>query len=485
MSGICEHCDCESESLVTVSDQECCSSCVDSFSRCEDCDEKTIETTTVDGNEYCEDCYNSLPYCSHCETTVLETDENSHCESCAEHYSDCARCGCNVFDNGNHPNDVNGDIVCDDCQEYGCIPEDSEYWYNFNDLTWSDHNDCYYLEPPDESIGGYHSSARHQIEGSTSQKYVGFELEVVPLNDRYEVAEDLLKNVSNIVCENDGSIGAGDHDFEEDGFEVISNYGELYQIIDIAKGVVQNLNGKAVSFEAGCCGLHVHLTKDKSVYNNAKFVVFWNDVDNWPFIKQFTHRDNSSWCKRRITKNKESLKLVKNNEYNEFMWSRDKYELIRFTDHTVEIRGYKGTLHEPRLLACIELSYYTYEYCKLDICIDKLNFRDFMEWLPEESRYIRPYFDTRMDKIKLVETKKEEDDPDEYCDDFIDEYETDENDEIIEQEPMIQISDSSSMNEWRNYQSSVSTLPEISFNCTINRDNQEFMTYMRSIMNPF
>lgn len=491
MSGICEHCDCESESLVTVSDQECCSSCVDSFSRCEDCGEKTIETTTVEGNEYCEDCYNSLPYCSHCETTVPETDENNHCPSCADLYSDCGRCGCQVYDNCDLISDVNGDIICEDCQDYGTVPADSEYWYNHNDLTWVEDEDCYYLNPPERSIKQYHSSTRLQIEGSTSGKYVGFELEVVPLDDRYDVAENLLKNVSNIVCENDGSICSDDHDFEEDGFEVISNYGDLHQVIDIAKGVVKNLNGKAVSFEAGCCGLHVHLTRDKSVYNNAKFVVFWNDQDNWPFIKQFTHRDNSNWCKRKTGKNKENLKLVENNEYNEFVWSRDKYELIRFTDKTAEIRGYKGSLHEPRLLACIELSYYTYEYCKLDICIDKLNFRDFMEWLPEESQYIRPYFETRKDKIKFPETKKEEveedEDSDEYGDRYIEEYdedddeEYDEEDEIIEQSPMIQFSNSSVEPGW----CSMPVPREISFNATINGDNQEFIAYMQRIMRPF
>ena len=401
---ICEHCDNESESLTTVGNTECCNSCIESFPQCFSCEKKTIETTTVENNEYCEDCYNELPYCSHCEETVTEVDEHNHCPDCEDNYCSCSRCYDNVsVDSVVY--DSCDEAICPSCQEDGTIPEDDDYWYHYDDLTYSERDGCYFAHRTNSGgIQEYHSAPRQKIEGSFSGKYVGFELEVVPLQDRDTVAESLISKIENIVCENDGSIDCDNHEYEEDGFEVISNYGELDKVLEIASKVVDELDNKAVSFEAGCCGLHVHVSRVQDVYNNAKFVVFWNDSENWNFLKQFTHRDNSCWARRKTDKNKGMLKSSSGSKtYNYFIDNDDKYELVRVCDRTVEIRGFKGTLHKPRLLACIELAYYTYEYCKLDICVDKLDWKDFMEWLPEESKYIRSYFETRKDKIKELE----------------------------------------------------------------------------------
>jgi hypothetical protein len=401
---ICEHCDNEYESLVEVNNVNCCNSCVESFPVCCNCEEKTIETTTVEGNEYCESCLGDLPFCCHCEETVTEVDNDNHCNDCQEHYCDCVYCNSNVhIDTVVY--DREGDEVCEYCQQDGTIPEDDDSWYNYDYLYYSERDGLYYAhKQPNDGIQEYHSCIRQKIEGCISGKYVGFELEVVPIDDRDEVAEYLLSKVENIVCENDGSISEDNHEYDQDGFEIISNYGDLDNVLEIASNVVDNIKDKAVSFEAGCCGLHVHVTNKNITYDNAKFVVFWNDVENWEFLKQFTHRDNNSWAKRQTHKNKSLLKSKNDNlSYRYFVTNDDKYELVRVTNNTLEVRGFKGTLHKPRLLACIELAYYTYEYCKLDISIDNLCWKQFMEWLPEDSKYIRPYFETRKDKIKNVE----------------------------------------------------------------------------------
>jgi hypothetical protein len=403
----CEHCGNECEETITVENTECCQGCVDSFTICHDCNEPTLESTTVENNEYCQSCFESLPYCVHCEETVLEVDEHNHCPDCEDNYCNCIRCNDRVLTD-NCVDDSDDEPVCESCQENGCIPVDSDYWYHYDDLHYSERTGEYYAYHS-SSINDYHGSEKTKISGSISGKYIGFELEVVPLKDRYEVAKYLLESVDDIHCENDGSINCDNHSFDEDGFEVISNYGELSMVLEIAEKVADNLQGRAVSFEANCCGLHVHLSRQNSVFDNAKFVVFWNDPENWQFLKQFTHRDSESWAERFPDKNKKNLnstiEKVKNgtSTYAMFTCNSSKYELIKFSNHTIEIRGFKGTLHKPRLLACIELAYYSYEYCKLDICVDKLVWQDFMEWLPEESKYIRPYFETRKDKIKEVE----------------------------------------------------------------------------------
>lgn len=380
---MCNNCDNEE-----VVEQELCQPCLDNLSECEECGEKILDeqsSFTVCGNEYCESCHNNLPYCHHCEETVLEVNEHNICDGCDYDYCNCEYCNSYVLTDSTLY-DSNDDYVCESCQENGCIPYDSSAWYHFDDLTY--HDGEYYVTPPSSGICSYHSCEKEKISGSNSGNYVGFELEIIPKIDRDELAEKVLE-LENLHCEEDGSL-------DDDGFEIISNYGDLDVVLKLAERVCNTVSGKAISHDTSCCGLHVHLSKYTN-FTTAKMICFWNDPDNDDFIMEFARRSGSTYAE------KDSSKCISNFNDKDYGWYydfEDKYNIVNVTHRTVEVRAFRGTTKKERLLACIELSYFTHEYCKECDKIKDLTWKKFMEWLPEKSVWIKPYLESRKFNMK-------------------------------------------------------------------------------------
>lgn len=392
----CENCNKERDTE-TIENQELCGECISNLEKCCNCNNPTIENYSVDCDTYCEDCYNELPTCEHCGETVSEVDSNFHCSTCEDHYVDCVYCRCNV-DIDETVTDSDNDYICESCQESGTIPEDSSDWYHY-DYLYQHNDDGYYTYKESGTISGYHDSEIEKIRGSNSGKYCGFELEIIPKHDRYELAEEVCE-LGNLHCEDDSSL-------DEDGFEIVSNYGDIEDVLHIASELSNSLKGNAISHDTSCCGLHVHLTRTND-FDNAKMIVFWNDPDNRAFIKMFTRRESKDYAKFNSSKNKKSLPKEGFYEFNK----SDKYQSVRVTSRgTVEVRAFKGTTLKSTLLACIELAYYSYEYCKSVNSGEDLTYTKFLEWLPEESIHIKPYFESKkkgVDFNTVIEDEKDE-----------------------------------------------------------------------------
>lgn len=386
---------CESETII---EHELCAECLEKLPECEECGNKIPEdkdTFSVCGNEYCEDCFHDLPYCNHCEETVLETNEHNICSDCDRNYCSCINCNDYVLSD-DCLLDSNDDPVCESCQEEGCIPYDDSSWYPYDDLTYRDGE--HWLNPPSRTIELYHNGNKEKILGSNSGRYVGFELEMVPKENRFILAEEII-SLENFICEEDGSLydidGYDDEDSETMGFEAISNYGDLDVILKLAEELCDTISGKAISHDGKGCGLHVHVTKSSN-YTTAKMICFWNDPENEDFIREFARRASHF-------ASKDSDKCIKNFEENNYDWYCEfdgKYNIVNVTDRTVEVRAFRGTTKKERLLACIELSYYTHEYCKGCSTVTDLTWKKFMEWLPEESVWIKPYLVSRNFKFE-------------------------------------------------------------------------------------
>lgn len=389
MCDICEKEFEEEENTNVVDDKVVCDSCLSNLNTCHSCEEKTTHDFTLGGKNYCEGCENDLPFCDNCQETVEETNEHGICPSCEDEYDTCI-CGEYVRVD-DCLTDIHDNIVCPSCQEDGTIPDDSDRWYSFDDIYYHENDDGWYTYPPSEIILPYHYGEKFKIKGSNSEKYVGFELEVVPKVDRDELAQSVL-DLGNFCCEEDGSL-------YDDGFEIISNYGDLEVVLQLANDLADTLQGKAISHDTSCCGLHVHLTKKDSDYANSKMVVFWNDAENNDFIKEFSRRD-SIYAVRQSHKNKYNLQNAAC--YSDFL-EKNHYDIVSVTDHTMEVRAFKGTIHKPRLLACIELSYYTYEYCSQpNVYAYDLTWSKFLTWLGDRSTYILPYLQSRQFELQLT-----------------------------------------------------------------------------------
>lgn len=305
-----------------------------------------------------------------------------------EGYRNCTCCGKIT---NNYLEGYSFDIVCERCQENGTVPVDGHFWYSYDSLyQWTDET---WHKSPERIIQAYHESIIVKIPESKGDIYCGFELEVIPYNISRDKLAAELKQIGNIHCENDSSLYDG-------GFEIISNYGDLDSVIDLAKKVSNTLQGKAKSHETDCCGLHVHLTKGNS-YDNAKLSVFWNDCINKEFIKNIARRYSQDYAYMDPEKNRDRYQKQ---EFDRLLHFEDKYGIMNIKSETVEIRAFRGTINPIRLLANIEMAWYSYEYCKQDITANKLTWKHFLNWLEnQKSRYIFPYLDTRIGKFNWRE----------------------------------------------------------------------------------
>lgn len=352
---------------------------------CHRCNESVEETLTVGNNEYCETCEAKLPDCEGCGETI---EDGYLCEHCEENTSVCCHCETRV------PTDemfetYRREIICSSCAEDGTIPEDSSSWYPYDELTEVDGD--WFLEPQEtHGINSYHGTTKTKIPGS-GRNCLGFELEVEPQEDESseEIASDLYDRVKNIHCESDGSLS-------DQGFEIITDYGDLNQILKIAEKLSNELSGKVYSHDAKNCGLHVHLSKNNcSHFDIAKLVVFFNDFDNWGFINTFSRRSCDDYAKLHHQFNKQSLKTNESicNDREEL---NSKYNIVNIKPfHTVEIRIFRGTTNKDTLCACIEFAYYAWEYCKQTNDIDKLNWRDFVKYVPKTAAYFHNYLERK------------------------------------------------------------------------------------------
>jgi hypothetical protein len=296
-------------------------------------------------------------------------------------YRTCSYCHSTTL---NYIEGYDVDIVCEKCQTTGTIPEDCNTWHPYENLF--KHRNGKWHTYKQRFIVPYHSSEIKKIPESIGDVYCGFELEIVPVVNRNNLAIDIL-DIGNLTCEEDSSL-------DEGGFEIISNYGDLDTIINLAKKVSNTIGERALSHDTECCGLHIHLTKPDS-YICAKMSVFWNDIVNKDFIKNIARRYSQDYAYMDPEKNRSRFQ---NKEYHTLLYFQDKYGIINIKESTIEIRAFKGTTKLDRLLANIETAWYTLEYCKRDVTASELNWKCFVNWLEKtgKSKFIFPYLDSRI-----------------------------------------------------------------------------------------
>lgn len=204
---------------------------------------------------------------------------------------------------------------------------------------------------------------------------VGFELEILPINDRDHLAAKIL-DLQYFICEEDGSLP----DYE--GFEIISHYGSLNRVLKLASDLVKELDGEVYDNVRDEYGLHIHVSNRKCEYTNAKMVVLWNDEENRQFITDIAKRDcTSDYFYANPSLSKARLKSTRSASMID-MYPDSRYSIVNINNNTVEVRAFKSRIDEIELLACIELAYYSYEYCSLsNVHADNLNWIQFLEWI--------------------------------------------------------------------------------------------------------
>ena len=232
----------------------------------------------------------------------------------------------------------------------------------------------------EQPIWTYHEIRSRKLEAAIGSDFVGIELELVPVGSAKELADNIcLATEGQVICMEDSSLmfpcdrwgnrlqqpdqyktygPVAVPVYAEFGFEIVTDYGDLTQILRICEQIVGAVDNQAWSHDTECCGLHIHLSRNgASQLELARLVIFWNSEINREFLNCFTRRYPGQHCFPRDVKDTKPADL-------DLQWG-DRHELVNLCNqHTVELRGFRGTIVRETLLACVQLAAATWRFAR-------------------------------------------------------------------------------------------------------------------------
>ena len=332
----------------------------------------------VAARHLCTECQEDAHTCYHC-NEIQHTDNTSYVNN---GYSVCEQCLAHNY------------TWCDTCGEYyryGC--DDHDVW---NDDYNSNIHDYGYQPSPNFYVREIETNRivrTNKTELIKDTPFMGFELEIeVNNNDRGDTAAELLSNNSDwLYCKYDGSL---DH-----GFEIVSHPHTLtaYNLRKWDWITTLKDNG-CTSWNTGTCGLHVHINKS-AFENNGHIWKFTNLIlYNRNQATRLAGRSDNQWSS--FYKEYKKVGKVLKGELDP-----QRYSAVNLMNYrTIEVRMFRGSLHEPRVRAALEFVNANFEYTKTltshDVLKnDAMSWWSFTEWaVSNESTY--PHLTHYLNKIK-------------------------------------------------------------------------------------
>ena len=286
--------------------------------------------------------------------------------------------------------------------------------------NWSDGTVRFNREPG--VIGGRHSGKGIvgfvQPLGFAAQGYrtLGLELEMQAYNghEREPLAKEMKNRLrdTNLLdekaCrkylhfEEDGSTGIG-------GFEMVTGYSNLATHADLLRALLSTptgspaFSGKLRSHDADgqSCGIHVHIAKPKRLIHAMKMRYFINATQNAGLIKTVARRYSSGGyakVQNRLVptpqeSDKQTAKFFKESKrYGQSasktatsaidrINANDRYEALNFQNEaTVEFRIFRGSMLYGTVMACMEFTLATYDFCLVTSTVNLTTVK-FVEWV--------------------------------------------------------------------------------------------------------
>lgn len=296
---------------------------------CESCEhEHRVDERRIAPNDdhYCNDCYN-------------------------EHASSCDSCDGSVW----------RDDMCEYRGEYFCEDCHSERTSNDDNETIKDY-------------GHKPTPIFHRVAGDELQPTLGIELEVERMAseiDQNRMARQIAK--PHHYFKTDGSI--------ENGFEIVTHPMTEDWIKahkpDFSEVLGHLRNAKYKSYQTSTCGIHIHVSRDSfSTWHLYRFMKFF--YENKRFILLISQRKEENlnqWAKLGIGEVKDIMRMAKKK-----YCSRDRYTAINLSTQTVEIRIFRGTLHEGSFFKNIEFVTSLFKFTSL-FNADKIQPPQYFKWL--------------------------------------------------------------------------------------------------------
>lgn len=317
-------------------------------------------------------------------------------------------CECDTYET------IDGD-VCHECFHDDYVEVEDATGYRHRDNLYRHSDDCWYTyreddydEDEDESedsvgglVKGYSTNVLDYLECSTMRPskfgdfLMGVELEVVPKRGyRSETVRHTQENLCDgyAIMKNDGSLDGG-------GFEIVTAPRTLAQHVAAFKP--WEPHEKLRAWDAGCCGLHVHISS--SAFSQAtlgKFIEFINATENDDLILSIAGRTPTrdeqaqQYCAREgfipVANPKQMVSNKSESRYhmvNTTNMGRSELNRLGLATHergkdinTVELRIFRASLKKGRLLAQVEFAHAAVMFCRAT-SMRGLRREHFIKWL--------------------------------------------------------------------------------------------------------
>ena len=309
----------------------------------------SVTITPIDGDNKCQICLNEY------------LEENN--ETLEDHYFYCNCCGHYRF----HEEETQwaGEAHCQNCYDnnvYTCSDCNDQYWDG-------DDHDC------SESYGGlihdYSYKPRPYFFGKNDKEriFMGFELEVEIIDGGMrEHAEEVTKSLGeHAYLKYDGSL--------EHGFEIVTHphsldsYRKEFAFESFRKFRQDGLR----SWNTSTCGLHVHVSRTAfgdSPYDNRtrSDIIKSRQLHELRFIKLIYDNQRQVCRLAGRTSNSYANFQDKGNLTNKVIHGNDvggRHAAVNtYNENTLEIRIFKGSLHEKRVLMALEFVHSAVEYTR-------------------------------------------------------------------------------------------------------------------------
>lgn len=319
-------------------------------------------------------------------TAVVQWNHHDRvCYSCEDSAFVCDRCE-DIHHMDDCQRDDGGYLYCEDCASalgiYYCDECDENHSEVCHYASSRLIHDYSYKPDPEfkwvESVDG-DLTRRPSRERKV---FMGFELEV-EANDanRDHGAEEVLSQLGEdyVYLKSDSSINYG--------FEIVSHPATLAyhktRQFSVLREIAENYGFS--SWQAGTCGIHVHISR--TAFDNPSHIWKFTHliVDNKAQMVKLAGRNSDRWA---------TFEGVRGDIKEKANGSRyvNRYEAVNFQNtHTLELRFFKGSLLPARLFMALELTDAMAEYTRTltanDVIHGGLQFANFALWVAPQERY--------------------------------------------------------------------------------------------------
>lgn len=241
------------------------------------------------------------------------------------------------------------------------------------------------------------------LELEPSEPRLGLELETEIKSQIRDVVfkKDLgykfIKEVNSFAyLKRDSSIGINmPHDRGDAAFEIVTHPATINwwnsEESNVFFEAVSKLAKFCSSYNTGNCGIHVHISRNKFKSRMHQAAFGWFFENRVYFTSVIAERNSLEYAKIGLN----NWNTIAKSAYT----SKDHHSLVSYTEHTIEIRPFRGNLRKERILKDIQYVYAVFDWTK-SIISSAVKVEDF--WTILTTNAFEEFINSNPSKYKIL-----------------------------------------------------------------------------------